>query len=119
MKNNVLFLAALLFSQFVSIKSASAEAVGTDLCNVDGVPVVFERTNNGGTTQFVVDGLAVLDEDGSLFYHFNPFYGIGGRVILRTTTSERTLISWLNDFSSTVPHGLANHGRLLIECSIH
>lgn len=118
MKRLILTTAAVASVQFASLGTAmAAPEIGANLCQVDGQPVKFERSPEFGSRS-IIRGHARLDEKALLLYNFNPFYDIGGRIILHTGKGSTLLLLWGSEHSDPITQGAVSYEGRRVECKL-
>lgn len=117
MNKYALFAIALFFTQSAAFGKTAKGEFGNGLCSLDGTLVTFERVGEQ-ESQLILSGVAPIDDDTILSYHFNPFYGIGGQLSLRSNTATTVLLRWENDFSDPIVSSSIVHNGRAIECSL-
>lgn len=119
MKNVILAITTSLLSVSALAQPSNTkflqERIGRNLCKINGAPIAFKRTNSFGS---VINGVAQIDTDAVMTYQFNPFYGIGFQVALRTINHESVLLRLYNDFANPIYQSSIVYKDYLIECKI-
>ncbi len=109
-------MGSLKFLSVVILTLTSISAEAEIRCAVDGAPLSFEKVSNTNGSDFIIRKRADIDENTYLFYSFNPFYQIGGKVSLVMQNNLTELLVWDNGFSRDINYGKAIYKSMVIEC---